>query len=116
MAMPKGRTGNPNGRPRIGDTAAEAIRKAVKTKDWEHAARSLLEILFIEVEDDHGVKQIVPNPTTNGRDRAAAFNALADRAYGKAIQKQIIQEDKEPPINDDELENLRDEILYGDLL
>ena len=115
--MPKGHTNNPNGRPRRGDSAAEAIRSALSTRDWKNAAKSLLDILCVEVEDElTGEKKIIPNPTTNGRDRAAAYNALADRAFGKPIQKQVIQEETTPPIDEQQLQDLRDEIIGGDLV
>ncbi|MDD5343818.1 MAG: DUF5681 domain-containing protein [Smithella sp.] len=72
----KGQSGNPNGRPKIKDTAAEVIRKAISVKDWEEMAKKQYELAL------------------SGDTKA--YVALADRAFGKVTQKNEV-EDITPP-------------------
>lgn len=89
----KGRSGNPGGRKKIGDTAAEMIRKALTDKDWSLMARQLMAVVI--------------DPDKSGRDKAACYNALADRAFGKAAQKQIVQMHQAPPIDEEALKEMQ---------
>ena len=111
----KGQSGNPKGRPKEEDSAAAMIRSVVTKQDWKKAARSLLQVLYIEHEDDlTGEKVWMPNPDTNGREKAAAYNALADRAFGKALQKQVVKNISAPPVDDEAVKSLREAILGGE--
>ena len=109
MALPKGVSGNPNGRPKSEDTAAAAIRMVMKKSDWKEAAKALLSVLC--VLDEKGRPTGQPNLLTDGKEKAAAYSALADRAYGKPVQKQIIQAEISPPIDNAQLETLRKQII-----
>lgn len=112
--MPKGHTNNPHGRPRVEDCAAAAIRSVVKKSDWEKAAKSLLHVLYIEKEDDlTGEKTWFPNPDSNGRDKAAAYRVLTDRAFGMATQKVNATIEKAAPMDMDGIDALRKAILDG---
>ena len=53
----------------------------------------------------------VPNASTTGKDKVAAYNALADRAFGRPIQAIVNSELEKPPINDAEVSKIRDAIL-----
>lgn len=86
MPFKPGNNANPKGRPRTEDSAAFAIRKAITDKDWRAMAVSL-----------YGV---VMDSEQKGKDRAAAYNALADRAFGKPVQKQVVQQLPTPPVDD----------------
>lgn len=93
MGFVKGASGNAAGRPKKEDCAAEAIRRAIKDKDWETMAKSLYDV--------------VTDPDAKGKDKAACYNAIADRAFGKAIQKQIVQELPAPPIDSDQIKEMQ---------
>lgn len=82
----KGQSGNSKGRPRTEDSAAFAIRKAITDGDWRAMAVSL--------------RDVVMDSEQKGKDRAAAYNALADRAFGKPVQKQVVQQLPTPPVDD----------------
>jgi hypothetical protein len=105
----KGKTNNPNGRPRTDDCAAEAIRKALKDRDWRAMAQSLYSVLVVEKDGD-----LVSNPATDGKQKAAAYNALADRAFGKPVQRQIVQTEIAPPIDKEALDAVR-RAMVGEL-
>lgn len=94
--MPKGHTNNPNGRPKNEDCAAYAIRQCVTREDWERAARNLITIA---------------QTSPDGKMAAAAYNAIADRAYGRAVQKQIVQEEMAPPVDQETLDKIQDTIM-----
>jgi hypothetical protein len=86
----KGKTNNPFGRPKGDDTAAAAIRSAIKTKDWKGMAIALRGVVLME--DPPGSGNFIPNPLTDGREKAAAYKTLADRAFGLPTQKQIVEQ------------------------
>lgn len=92
----KGQSGNAKGRPKIEDSAAAAIRKAISSKDWEAMAKSLY--------------MVVLDQEQKGKDRAAAYNSLADRAFGKAVQKQVITQLPTPPIDGDMIKNMQESL------
>jgi hypothetical protein len=89
----KGKSGNPGGRKKNGDTAADMIRKAITDGDWRAMAVSLMDVVI--------------DPEKNGRDKAACYNALADRAFGKPQQKQVIQMHQAPPIDEQALKEMQ---------
>jgi hypothetical protein len=114
MPWVKGQSGNPKGSKKNEDSAANAIRLFMTKSRWKDAAHSLFSVLMCEFTDkDTGEIKYAPNLMTDGREKAAAYNALADRAFGKPIQKQIIAEEKEPPIDSEALEKLRMQIVDG---
>lgn len=94
MPFKKGNNANPKGRPKNEDSAANAIRTALKDKDWGAMTVALYDTVM--------------NPETKGKDKAACYNALADRAFGKPVQKQIIQELPTPPIDNEQVRAMQE--------
>jgi hypothetical protein len=58
-------------------------------------ALALRGVVLIEVPLGSGI--FIPNPLTDGREKAAAYKTLADRAYGMPTQKQIVEQMKTIP-------------------
>lgn len=99
MTFRAGQTGNPVGRPKVADAAAQGIRNAIKNKDWEYMANALKRVIVL---DDGSY-----NPDTSGKDKASAYSALSDRAFGKVKQQQDLNVRLETPVNQATLDELR---------
>lgn len=96
MGLRKGQCNNRAGRPKNEDSAANAIREALTNDNWKAMAVAL----YNKVMDTEA----------SGKDRAACYNALADRAFGKPVQKQINMEVPAPPIDSEQIKALQEAI------
>lgn len=69
-----GTSGNPRGRPRLGDALAERVRRRVDLD-------KLIDVLYAQV-DDRGIAPA---------DRKAAAKELLDRGWGKAVETSVVE-------------------------
>lgn len=89
----KGKSGNPNGRPRTGKSFAEIMRKVIDAQksvvNIKDAAGNVIDTKTIKGKEvvATAIMQIALDRKNNPAVRLTAFNTALDRAYGRPLQE-----------------------------
>jgi hypothetical protein len=98
MAFGKNNCANPAGRPKSKYCISDIVKNVIRPDDWIELTGRLQRIILNSPDEKASI---------------AAYNTLADRAFGKPAQVQIVRQEVEPPIEYSKMNELRRQ-MFGD--